>query len=139
MQRIRTMAKEITIIIDGERYEFRKTEFTDVEDVCASCAFGKMKEKPVICTMCDTFDVSYCSTSNFQKVEADTPAPHPEYATHEELEALRRELNEWQKKGTVNLAKIPLIDGQLIIDGINAQIRIEQRIKNGESIWDKKD
>lgn len=67
------MAKEITIIIDGERYEFRKTAFTDVEDVCASCALGKMKGTPAICTMCDTLDVPCGSTSNFQKVEADTP------------------------------------------------------------------
>lgn len=92
------MAKEITIIIDGERYEFRKTKYTDVEDVCSHCALQEICQYSEDITLCETFGVVEENTFNFQEVESDTPAPHPEYATHEELEALRRELNELQEK-----------------------------------------
>lgn len=92
------MAKEITIIIDGERYEFRKTKYIDVEDVCSHCALQEICGYSEDITLCETFGVVEESTFNFQEVEADTPAPHPEYATHEEMEALRRELNELKKE-----------------------------------------
>ena len=119
------MAKEITIIIDGERYEFRKTKYTDVEDVCSHCALQEICRYSEDITLCETFGVVEENTFNFQEVEADTPAPHPEYVTHEELEA---RLAQFEPKAASDYANDRLVDKVYHeIDRLDIQEREENK------------
>lgn len=135
---------EVTIIIDGRRYDYLPSKQKTSTKTCEACALRKMCNEMSADTLCGIFHVDHDDTSNFQLAKESSPLPPSEYVTREEFETLRLEWIEWQQKHIIPFSKIKSagsvevkITGEDIIGRVIAEKKKNERIKKGESHWDE--